>query len=136
VGDEVILTWQKQKGLNHRNVLRIVSLLNKQIELRTDYYQKYYGFIPRFRAGLHFGPVIMGELGTLKKEIALLGDTMNTTARIQSACGDCDSDLLLSQTVKEQFEEPISVDWVSLGDIALKGKENLLTLYNPNSGIT
>jgi adenylate cyclase len=39
------------------------------------------------RAGLHCGPVVIGEMGSLKKEIVFLGDTVNTTARIQNSAG-------------------------------------------------
>jgi len=51
-------------------------------------YKREFGVIPDFRAGLHCGPVAVGELGSLRKEIALIGDTMNTAARILDACRD------------------------------------------------
>ena len=38
-------------------------------------YEREFGLVADFRAGLHCGPVAVGELGYLKKEIALIGDT-------------------------------------------------------------
>jgi adenylate cyclase len=43
---------------------------------------------PQVRASLHCGPVVVGEMGSVKKEIALLGDTLNTAARLVDACRD------------------------------------------------
>ena len=52
-------------------------------------YEREFGLRAAFRVGLHSGPVVVGEMGTIKKEIALIGDTLNTAARIVDACRDC-----------------------------------------------
>jgi hypothetical protein len=62
-----------------------------------------FGVIPDFRAGLHCGPVAVGELGSLRKEIALIGDTMNTAARIQEACRNTDNRMLASADLLERL---------------------------------
>lgn len=130
VGDEAILTWTKSKGLKNEGVLNLCDLLKEQLEERTAHYMKTYGMVPRFRAGLHFGQVIIGEMGNLKREIALLGDTMNTAARIQGACGEYQKDFLVSETVIKQLDSGRHKDsWHSLGDIPLKGKNQRLAVY-------
>ena len=54
-----------------------------------------------FRAPLHCGPVVVGELGYLKKEIALIGDTMTTAARILEACRETGYRVLASAALLE-----------------------------------
>jgi adenylate cyclase len=67
-----------------------------RIAAQGSSYQRDFGVVPDFRAGLHCGPVAVGELGSLRREIALIGDTMNTTARILEACRDTDNRVLAS----------------------------------------
>ena len=57
-----------------------------RLAARGPGYERDFGCRADFRAGLHCGSVVIGELGYLKKEIALIGDSMNTAARIQEAC--------------------------------------------------
>src|SRR6476646_5044974 len=49
----------------------------EQLDERAD---AYVAMRANFRAALHCGPVVIGQLGTIKMEIAFLGDTMNTAA--------------------------------------------------------
>ena len=39
--------------------------------------------IPAFKAGIHTGDVIAGEVGIIKRDIPYSGDAFNTTAEIQ-----------------------------------------------------
>ena len=48
-------------------------------------YETDFGVVPSFWAGLHLGPVVTGEIGTIKHEIAFLGDTLNAASRRFSA---------------------------------------------------
>lgn len=83
VGDEVIITWpETSAGLLH-NPLTVFSTIDETIKKRQIYYFTAYGCVPEFRAGLHFGSLVAGEMGLTRQEIAFSGDIMNTTARIQ-----------------------------------------------------
>jgi class 3 adenylate cyclase len=72
-------------------------------QLQGAAYRREFGVVPDFRAGLHCGPVAVGELGSLRREIALIGDTMNTTARILEACRDTDNRVLASVALIERL---------------------------------
>ena len=39
--------------------------------------------MPKIRGSLHFGPVIVGEIGDVKRAIVFNGDVMNTAARLE-----------------------------------------------------
>jgi adenylate cyclase len=132
VGDEAIITWPA-KGSGQSPVAAFFAIRDA-IDLRADDYAKLYGEVPRFRAGLHFGEVIVGEMGLYKTEIALLGDVMNTASRIQSQCRPLGADFLASSDAMAAIGD-LSGGYRSLsrGKCELRGKENAMELYELNS---
>ena len=76
---------------------------------------------------MHCGAVAVGELGTLKKEIALLGDPMNTAARILEACRETDNRVLASAVLLDRLVSlPRGVSRRRLGGLPMRGKERPL----------
>ena len=70
----------------------------------------------------------MGEIGVIKKDIAMSGDTMNTTARIRSACSELNKKFIVSKDFTDQSSfEDFQVE--SLGMIELKGKTKEIELF-------
>ena len=63
----------------------------EKIESLSGKYQKLYGLVPEFRAGLHYGLATVGEIGKIKKEITYFRDVMNTTSRTQGLCKESKS---------------------------------------------
>jgi len=93
-------------------------------------YERDFGCRADFRAGLHCGSVVVGELGYLKKEIALIGDSMNTAARIQEACRDTGCRVLASAALIERIGAlPVGVMGRSLGPLPMRGKGQPIALY-------
>ena len=91
-----------------------------------------YGLIPQFRAGLHFGTIVAGEMGLTRQEIAYSGDVMNTAARIQSECRLRNEIFLVSDDalsrLREKSEFPSSIIIVSHGTVSLRGKSTELAI--------
>ena len=81
------------------------------------------------RAGLHCGPVVTGEMGSVRREIVFLGDTVNTAARIQELCRQTGDRVLASADLIDRLELPAGVAKRSLGDLRLRGKGADLALY-------
>jgi adenylate cyclase len=74
--------------------------------------------------------VAIGELGTIKMEIAFLGDTMNTAARLQQACRDTGQRVLASAALVNRLAAlPPGIAKRSIGRLRLRGKENEIELY-------
>ena len=93
-------------------------------------YTAEFGQFATCRAGLHAGPVVLGELGYSKMEIALLGDTMNTAARIHEMCRETGHRVIASDALLARGGTlPPGVEKRALGPIALRGKERALDLY-------
>ena len=77
VGDEVILTWNERRGLKDAACVEAVFATMDAIGAASSEYLDDFGFAPSIWAGLHICPVVTGDFGTFKHEIAYLGDTLN-----------------------------------------------------------
>ena len=121
VGDEVVVSWtyspkNTKKCMNA--LLEARRLLNKN----SGRFRRRYGVVPEFRVGIHVGEVTVGEIGVIKKDIAMSGDTMNTTARIRNACSELNQKFIVSKEFAEKLDFK---QWQieDLGPIDLKGKK-------------
>jgi adenylate cyclase len=130
VGDEVIATWRLAPGANPPSCVSAAFATLDRIAAQGPAYEREFGVVPDFRAGLHCGPVAVGELGTLRREIALIGDTMNTAARILEACRDTDNRVLASAALLNRLAAfPPGVTQRRLGALEMRGKERALELH-------
>ena len=77
---EIIVTGPLAAGLRDGHCVHACFDALEQLDERAKAYIRDFGLRANFRAALHCGPVAIGELGTIKMEIAFLGDTMNTSA--------------------------------------------------------
>jgi len=127
VGDEVVVTWPYTR-VNILKSTNTVILARRTLQHTSDYFRRKYGIIPEFRVGLHAGEVTMGEIGIVKKDIAISGDAMNIAARIRTACGELNQKFIVSHVY---FETNVLKSWQgeSLGEITLKGVEEPVQLY-------
>jgi adenylate cyclase len=127
VGDEVIASW-RLNNKNSRKCMDAVIEARKNIQKQSEEFRKLYGLVPEFRVGIHVGNVTMGEIGVLKKDLAMSGDTMNTTARIRSACNELNHKFIVSKDFIDNIDLK---EWQSesLGIIDLKGKEEGIELF-------
>ena len=129
VGDEVIATWKLPDGLaGGRCVLACFDALDRLAQL-APYYRREFDAAVECRAGLHCGPVVTGEMGSLKREIAFLGDTVNTTARVKELCRQTGERVLASAALVDRLQLPAEIGKRPLGDLRLRGKETDLALY-------
>lgn len=129
VGDEVIVSWPvRHGGLGSRCIDCVFAIADALADRRAAYMADF-GTEPRMRAALHAGPLIIGEMGDLKREFVMLGDTMNTTARIEDACRTLARDVIASAPALRLFKLPPGVRAESLGTVALRGKESELELF-------
>lgn len=122
VGDEVVITWRKQDGITDYHCLKCYFDIKKSIEKHRAKYESKYGFIPEFKAGLHTGKVIAGEVGIIKRDITYSGDVLNTAARIQSKCNEFGVPILASKALMDLFPGELPFKRKPIGEIELRGK--------------
>ncbi len=129
VGDEIIIVWSVERGARNAAALRCVQAVHARLASRREYYEKRYGLVPEFKSGIHVGPAMVGELGDWKREIAYMGDVLNTTARIQGACKKLGAGVLVSEAYYEYLSEADRQGLRHAGRGRLRGKDELIRLY-------
>lgn len=131
VGDEVVVSWSLDKVKNKNQYLSCFFGIQAKIKKNGAKYMKKYSTIPEFKAGAHYGEVVAGEVGIIKRDITYSGDVLNTTARIQGQCNQLESLFLISNDLCH-YIQPEPKQWIvqSKGDITLKGKEHNLELMS------
>lgn len=130
VGDEAVISWQASEGIHNMACISMFFDFKERLKKKSDYYQKNYCLVPEFKAGLHFGLVTAVEVGEVKREIAYHGDTINTAARIQAICNEYSKSFLISDSVKELFDDMKNYMINPLGKIALKGKHQQVEIFS------
>ncbi len=122
IGDEIIVSWKMKNGIEDANCISCFFEVKNAMQRASKHYLKNYEQIPEFKAGLHYGSVISGEIGAVKKEIVFYGDVLNTASRIQSECNTHQLDLLLSDDLLGLLNLPMEYKAQSIGEIQLRGK--------------
>jgi adenylate cyclase len=130
VGDEVVLTWDTERGAVTGDCLGVFYAYDDAIRRRGSYYEAKYGLVPEFKAGLNAGRVTVAEVGEIKKELAYHGDVLNTASRIQGKCNELGRRLLISEEMKGQMNGLAGYQFGFMGDVALKGKDHSVRIYD------
>ena len=129
VGDEVVLTWKIEKGLKKLNCVKIYFAFEKALNKRKEFYERKFGVIPKFKAGMDMGSVTATEIGELKRDIAYHGDVVNTASRIQDHCNELNQNLLISEHLEEKLPGLNGFTKNYIGEINLRGKEHVVKVY-------
>lgn len=127
VGDEVIVTWR----LNNRPQRAFEAVFEARARLASQaaLYLARFDAAPDFRAVLHAGPVVVGEMGDQKREIALLGDTINTTAKLEQWAKTAAQPVIASSAALDAAGALPNMKITSLGEQMLPGKTQPLELF-------
>jgi class 3 adenylate cyclase len=78
--------------------------------------------------GINAGPAFVAEIGDPRgrREFNVLGDTVNTTARLMNRAGK--NKIIVSEDVKQAIEE--AYECLPLGEVSLKGKSASMPLFD------
>ena len=81
--------------------------------------------------GIHYGEVISGNIGSPDRlEYTVIGDTVNTAARLESASKDFKSSILISQVVYDRLPKSIQKRFKTGGSKTFKGKEKETKIFH------
>ncbi|MEF0939239.1 adenylate/guanylate cyclase domain-containing protein [Rhizobium sp. BR 362] len=126
IGDAAIITWPLERGVKNARCIRCVFDILADIEANAETWLKSYGRVPRLRAALHGGSIVTAEIGVDHHKIAYFGDTVNTTARLESLCKTLERQVLISTDLARRLELPDDIASEDLGDHAVRGRDQTL----------
>ncbi|MCB4807722.1 adenylate/guanylate cyclase domain-containing protein [Tamlana sp. 62-3] len=129
VGDEMVVSWKVSLAKNNENCIKCFFKMKDDLLEQKQLFINEFKDFPKFKAGIHVGEVTTGEIGKIKKDIIFTGDTLNTTARIQSLCNDFSVDLLVSEPLLKILELGPEFSPKFIAHQKLRGKENPVKLY-------
>lgn len=133
VGDSIIVVWDENRK-NLQNSYQCLKEIVSHLQKNKEYFQKTYQTDLSFTMGLHTGPTTVGEIGSDKRELGYLSDTVNTAQRIQSQNKKLKTHSLLSddyvRRLKEHQLTPDKQDGlIKYPAVLLQGKDKPLDLY-------
>ncbi len=126
VGDEVMMTWPWRAGAG--SAVECVFDLDARLARRRAEYERRYGVVPVFRAGIHGGEVVVSQLGDVKRELVFSGDPVNTAARILELTKALEAPVLASAEVLAGAVLPDGVEATVRGEHLLRGRSSETTL--------
>ena len=132
VGDEVVISWPlKASILRNVHYLNCFYGIENSLDQRKEHYLQEYGWLPAFKAAIHKGFVVVGEVGVIKREIVYSGDVLNTTARMMEQCNVHQQKLIISDKIAAMIPEEKRADYqcTSLGEFPLRGKTQMIGLF-------
>jgi len=122
IGDAVMAVFRGDYHLD-RAIDACLAVRKKIMDLpATD------SFSPKVSIGINSGEMISGNIGsaTLKRlDYTVIGDTVNTAQRLQSAAGE--NQVIISETAFEKIKESFRCNKV--GEVSLKNKTNAVMIY-------
>ena len=129
VGDALLATWPLGTPQDNARPIRCLFACRDALAAAGSDLLRRHGHLPGFRASIHSGPLVAGEIGGFKREIALLGEAMNTAARLEQACRTTGHDLLASKPLLDRTLVPAGIVATSIGSHLLRGKSERLELF-------
>ena len=129
VGDMLIATWPVGNTDDNARPIRCLFACEDTLEAARAELLARHGQAPGFRAGLHLGTLVAGEIGGFKQEITFIGDAMNTAARLEQTCRSTGHALLASKPLIDSAALPAGVVATGVGSHALRGKNEPLELF-------
>ena len=132
VGDEIVVSWpMSSRTINARCLLCYASILDT-IAKNQDRYKSEFGEAIQIRVGIHGGSIAAGECGDHKRQVVFIGDTINTAKRLQEACKDYQKQMLISQDMLDEIEQPIDFKSEKIGTMTLRGRQSETQIYSIN----
>jgi adenylate cyclase len=130
IGDAIMVTFGTPDPSDddaERSVRAGLAMNTALAELNADRERSGLAKI-RHGIGIHYGPVIAGNIGTENRlEYTVIGDVVNVASRIQDACKSVGEAFLISDTVKTHL--PPDIQLQSLPEQQVKGRLATVQIY-------
>lgn len=136
MGDGIMAIFGLEKQGDRHPVESAVLAAKKMLEALKEfnlYLKEHFNETFSIGIGIHYGPVVVGNLGYHKKvEFTAIGDTVNLASRIESLNKKVGSHILISSDAKKEVKDLF--EWSHSYKTKVKGKENYIIVHRPTFG--
>jgi class 3 adenylate cyclase len=130
VGDEVIVSWPVSGDpARDGRCLGCFQAIERKIARLEGAYRAEFELVPKFRAGVHAGPVIVSECGDAKRQLAYFGDTMNVAARLCEYCKTINRRLVVSGEALRLMTAPADLVVGKGESVAARGRQERVEVH-------
>jgi len=130
VGDQVIVSWPlTTDATRNARWLHCFFAAQDRIESLAVAYEREFGVVPQFRAGVHAGSVVVSECGDTRRQIAYFGDTMNVAARLCEHCKATAEALVASAELLRNTAVSPALTLGSRATITLRGRQSPVEVH-------
>ena len=85
----------------------------------------------RLSVGVHFGPVVLGDIGANRLEYAVIGNTVNVASRLESLSRPLGARLVVSDHLREAVAKTDDLPPALLADLTPRGAQAIRGLDQP-----
>ena len=125
----MVVTWLEEEGTPEARPIKCFAAIEAALLATAADFLRDYGITARVRGALHFGPVVVGEVGGQKRDIVFHGDVMNTTSRIEQMARELNRTLLVSGDAWRRLSAANQWAVEDLGAHQLRGRVNPVQVY-------
>lgn len=130
IGDAAMAVFGLDGKSTHENALLTAFDIQKGLEKLNQKLTDQDRPNIRNGIGIHCGPVVAGNIGSEERlEYTVIGDAVNTAARLESLTKDLPSPLAVSEILYTHSSPQIQNQLIYLQDYTLKGKANKIAVY-------
>ena len=130
VGDAIMAVWgaPNSTGADSFNAAKACIKMRISLNELNEKRLKRGQTAIKIGVGLHAGPAISGTIGSTERmEYTVIGDTVNMASRIESSTKAFGTDFLVSETVAEQINSRIILEYAGAAEV--KGKAEPIKMY-------
>ncbi|MCP4597848.1 CHASE2 domain-containing protein [Neptuniibacter sp.] len=129
IGDAIMAFWGEPVEDPNQEVSAINAAL-EMIEQMKKFRREFGLFDFDIGIGIHTGEVVVGAIGTPSRyDYTAIGDAVNLASRIEGLTKETGYRLLVSEQTRQACGD--AFDFVLIGDYKVKGREELVTIYQP-----
>ena len=136
IGDAIMVFWNAPDFQSRHPDLSIKCALEIQKKILEFNQQRAQNKLPplKTRIGIHTGTVLAGEIGSSQRmNYTIVGDSVNTAARLEALGKEINETLCISGTTKIQCQDLYA--WESIGNIILRGRTEQTEVYTIKSSL-
>jgi adenylate cyclase len=129
-GDGILAVFGKDEKSDNSvlDAMHAIEEMNEKLALFNKYLDENFNLQFGFRAGVHYGNVILGPFDTgVMKKLAVIGNNVNFASRIESANKEFGTKLLLSEEAYQEVKNKYLK--YNMFEATLKGKTGQYKLY-------